>query len=245
MADQGTHGRFFGWYSWAIPGADMQLAVLGKVARLWCPHSSEILDVGCGDGILGHFLLDIFPKAHATFVDFSDPMLDAARTRLTETSRATVVKADFSNPQWRSILPAENTFDIVVSGFAIHHQHDDRKKALYSEIYDLLTPGGIFLNLEHVASITHAGEQLSDEFFIDHLYDFHTSLNPGKTKEEIADIYYNRPDKKENILAPIEDQCSWLREIGFQDVDCFFKIFELALFAGRKASNKPNAGDGK
>jgi len=26
----------------------------------------------------------------------------------------------------------------------------------------------------------------------------------------------------------------WLQEIGFADVDCYFKIFELALFGGRK-----------
>jgi hypothetical protein len=40
---------------------------------------------------------------------------------------------------------------------------------------------------------------------------------------------------KEYILAPVDLQCAWLRLIGFQDVDCFFKVFELALFGGRKA----------
>ena len=38
----------------------------------------------------------------------------------------------------------------------------------------------------------------------------------------------------DNILAPVGDQCDWLREIGFEDVDCYFKIFELAVFGGRK-----------
>ena len=35
-------------------------------------------------------------------------------------------------------------------------------------------------------------------------------------------------------MASVEDQCEWLREIGFADVDCFFKVFELAVFGGRK-----------
>jgi hypothetical protein len=47
-----------------------------------------------------------------------------------------------------------------------------------------------------------------------------------------------QPDKKENILAPGEEQCRWLRLIGFADVDCFLRVFELALFGGRKAAHR-------
>lgn len=45
------------------------------------------------------------------------------------------------------------------------------------------------------------------------------------------------PDKKENILAPVEEQCRRLCDLGYRDVDCFFKVFELSLFGGRKGSN--------
>lgn len=38
----------------------------------------------------------------------------------------------------------------------------------------------------------------------------------------------------DNIRAPVEDQCDWLREIGYEGVDCYFKIFEPAVFGGRK-----------
>jgi hypothetical protein len=49
-----------------------------------------------------------------------------------------------------------------------------------------------------------------------------------------AEQWYHRPDKSENILAPVEAQCTWLSEIGFVEVDCFFRILELALFGGQK-----------
>lgn len=55
-----------------------------------------------------------------------------------------------------------------------------------------------------------------------------------RTREDVAREWYHRPDKSENILAPVDLQCQWLREIGFQDVDCFFKLLELALFGGKK-----------
>ena len=80
----------------------------------------------------------------------------------------------------------------------------------------------MFLNLEHVASATRAGETLFDEFFIDKLCDFHNRSDPKVERETIAGEYYNRPDKKENLLARVEDQCQWLLEIGFSDVGCFF-----------------------
>ena len=222
----------------AIPGADLQLAVIGKIADRWCSSPKRILDLGCGNGILGHFLLTRFPSASGLFLDFSDPMLDAACQNVGMPANATVAKADFGTPQWIEVATPHSPFDIVVSGLAIHHQPDQRKRELYSEIFSLLSSGGAFLNLEHVASATEAGQELFDDFFVDHLHDFHSSSDPEANRDAIADAYYKRPDKKENILAPAEDQCHWLREIGFADVDCFFKIFELALFGGRKASNK-------
>ena len=50
----------------------------------------------------------------------------------------------------------------------------------------------------------------------------------------LSRTYLERPDKEGNILAPVELQCSWLRDLGFADVDCFFRLFELALFGGRR-----------
>ena len=38
--------------------------------------------------------------------------------------------------------------------------------------------------------------------------------------------------KAANRLAPVEAQLSWLREIGFVDVDCYCKYLELAVLAG-------------
>ncbi len=218
----------------AIPGADLQLTVMGKIARQWNPTPEGILDLGCGNGILGRFLLELFPSAKCLLLDFSQPMLDAARENTAALANATVTKADFSSPQWLEALRPHGFFDMVVSGFAIHHQPDYRKQTLYTEIFDALKPGGTFLNLEHVASKTAAGQALFDDFFIDQLHNFHSRTDATADREDIAAEYYNRPDKKENILAPVEDQCAWLKKIGFVDVDVFFKVFELALFGGRK-----------
>ena len=52
------------------------------------------------------------------------------------------------------------------------------------------------------------------------------------TLEAVRREFLERPDRAANILAPVEEQCRWLGEIGFQEVDCYWKYFELAIFGG-------------
>lgn len=232
----------------AIPLAQEQIDVMLRLIRAACPSVTAVLDLGCGDGILGQAVLDQYPEAHAVFLDFSQPMLAAARRRLVGyEGRATIALADYGKKTWLKEVrgwkseidqnlqsPISNLFDAIISGFSIHHQPDERKREVYEEIYDLLKPGGIFLNLEHVASPTRWLEERFEEHFIDALVAYHRLNGSGKTAEQVAHDYYNRPDKVANILAPVETQCDWLREIGFEQVDCYLKIFELALFGGIK-----------
>lgn len=221
----------------AIPAAGLQLEIINHIIQSWCPRPRLILDLGCGDGALGRFLLGQNPEAHVIFADFSDPMLDAARKQIGNNIQTTIIRADFSSKSWIEAIPNQEPVDVVVSGFAIHHQLDQRKNELYAEVFHLLADGGIFLNLEHVASATPNVESLFDNYFIDHLHRFHQATEATKTRDEIAQEFFNRPDKEENILASVSVQCEWLRSIGFTDVDCYFKVFELALFGGRKTFN--------
>jgi ubiquinone/menaquinone biosynthesis C-methylase UbiE len=171
-------------------------------------------------------------------LDFSRPMLAQARLRLTDqAARAHFVEADYGEPGWVERLGTHRSFQIIVSGFSIHHQPDRRKQTLYGELFELLAPGGVFLNLEHVASASRWLSGLYDQFFIDALHAY--ANRPGYTADraQIASEYEARPDKAANLLAPVELQCAWLRDIGFEDVDCYLKVFELALFGGRRPSS--------
>jgi len=139
----------------------------------------------------------------------------------------------------RAVAP----FDLIVSSYAIHHLGDARKRALYGEIRDLLAPGGWFLNVEHVASASPWVERCADELVLDSLHAFQAAQGSTRTRAAVAAEYHARPDKAANILAPVERQCDWLRELGFADVDCFFKVFELAVFGGRVAeAQQPRHG---
>ncbi len=215
----------------AIPLAAEQLDIMVRLIAAGSKPVNRFLDLGCGDGALAAALIERFPDAEGVLADFSEPMLEAARKRFSgHAGPLYFVGADYGVPAWTELVAPWAPFDAIVSGFSIHHQPDTRKREVYAEIFGLLRPGGMFLNLEHVSSPAGWIVTAYDDLFIDHLWRFHS----GKTRAEAMDQYYQRKDQGANILAPLELQCGWLREIGFIDVDCFFKILELAVFGGRR-----------
>ena len=231
----GLAARYVDGVRGAIPLAGEQIGVMLRLIGWARPEPANVLDLGCGDGILGRAVLDRFPSAAGVFVDFSHEMLDLARDKLgAVAARAVLVDADYGAADWVATVADHAPFDVVVSGYSIHHQPDARKRAVYGEIFDLLAPGGIFVNVEHVASPSPRVEGLYEDIFIDSLHAFHRANGSTQSRDEVASEFHRRPDKQANILAPVEDQCAWLRELGYVDVDCFLKYFELAVFGGRK-----------
>jgi len=173
-----------------------------------------ILDVGSGGGRLLALMKAARPGAKFVGIDFSPTMLESAQKLFAGEGNITIVAHDFANQ-----LPPLGQFDCVVSSFAIHHVQHERKRSLYAEIFNLLLPGGVFCNLEHVSSPT---ARLHHEFL--------------KKLEISAD-----QEDPSNKLLDLETQLGWLRELGFVDVDCHWKWRELALFAGSKPIPKLSA----
>jgi tRNA (cmo5U34)-methyltransferase len=169
----------------------------------------RVLDLGTGDGRLLGLLSHDRPGMFGVGLDFSEPMLQAAHERFADERRITLINHDLAEP-----LPGEalGRFDVVVSSFAIHHLEDERKRSLYGEVFDLLEPGGVFANLEHVASPT---ERLHIAFF-------------AAIGEPLEDA-----DPSDRLLG-VETQLGWLRELGFDDVDCYWKWLEMTLLVGVK-----------
>jgi SAM-dependent methyltransferase len=190
-----------------MPRREDGYRALGEVLP---PAPDRILDLGCGDGEVIGRVLGAFPDAQVVGVDFSPEMLDRVRKRFGGDGRVAIVEHDLD----RALDPAWGEFDAVVSAFAIHHVVDDRKRSLYAEAFALVRPGGLFANLEHVASPT---EELHREFLCS------VGMDPDD-------------DDPSNKLASVEDQLGWLRAAGFAQVDCFWKWRELALLAGRRSA---------
>ena len=190
---------------------------VGRVNRLAARQAGEVelvealparvdrlLDLGCGDGKLAAVVLEARPETtEAIGLDRSAPMLDLARQRFATEPRARLVEHDLDQP-----LPDLGAFDVIVSGFAIHHLAHERKRSLLAEVVRALRPGGVFANLEVVQCAT---DELQQEFY-------RRIERPGGDAED--------------RLAPIEPQLGWMRDAGLVQVDCQWRWRGFALLVG-------------
>src|ERR1700693_1653253 len=172
------------------------------------PTVQRILDLGTGDGRLLALVKLDHPEATAVAIDFSPAMLEAAQQRFGGEPSVAIKEHNLDHP-----LPELGKFDAVVSSFAIHHLTHERKRALYAEIYQALNAGGVFCNLEHVASPT---PELHEDFL-----------------QRIG--YSSGTEDPSNQLLDVERQLAWVRHLGFVEVDCHWKWRELALLCGRRS----------
>jgi tRNA (cmo5U34)-methyltransferase len=192
------------WYVDRIGKLEARQAAERMLADVMPAAPRRVLDLGCGDGRLAALVLTERSSVDAIVaVDVSAPMLERARERFADENKVEVRAWDLRHP-----LTPLGTFDLIISGFAIHHLEDPRKQRLFAEAATQLTPDGVFVNLEVVASAT---PQRHAEFLI----------AIGRTA-----------DDPEDRLATVEDQLAWMRDAGMTNVDCLWRWRGFALLVG-------------
>jgi tRNA (cmo5U34)-methyltransferase len=193
-------------YVGRIGTVPQRLAGEAALAEFLPPAPRRALDLGCGDGRLVRLVLEHCPDIEEVVgVDNSPPMLEAVRANVAGDARVTVVDADLREP-----LGAWGRFDLVTTGFAVHHLPDDRKQTLLTEVVAVLEPGGTFANLEVVESAT---PELHEAF----------TVAIGKPGGDLEDL-----------LSPMDVQLDWMRAAGLEQVDCMWKWRGFALMVGKR-----------
>jgi SAM-dependent methyltransferase len=112
----------------------------------------SVFELGCGPGFLAEALLENCNIARYTLVDFSPEMLKLSGSRLAKfIDQIVFIQADFKKENWTNAIAAG--FDLIVSLQAVHElRHASRIPKLYSQLHELLVPGGKILICDHVNS---------------------------------------------------------------------------------------------
>jgi SAM-dependent methyltransferase len=94
----------------------------------------RVLDVGCGSGRIGEFVLEA-GASHYVGVDFSEPMIDLARTRLTRfESRTELIVDDFLT------APLDGPFEVILAVGLFDYLPEPHRFA--RRMFELCAPGG-------------------------------------------------------------------------------------------------------
>ncbi len=179
----------------------------------------EILDLGAGTGILSSLIFKKFPQASFTLIDLSEQMLDIARSRFTHAERFRFVTADFADYAFGQ------TFGLVVSSLSIHHLDSKEKRSLYRNLFDILEPGGTFINADQVLGVDPAIEKLYKEHWKNAVE------NSGLSGDKIREAYQRTLLDKTDTA---DDQINWLLQAGFNPVDLVYKAYSFAVFYALK-----------
>lgn len=214
------------------------------------PAPSRLLDLGCGPGCLMAVLLETFPSAEVTGVDFDPTILLLGRAHLASFApRAQLLLRDLRDPAWADALGGP--FDAVLSATALHWLEREPLAALYGQIAALLRPGGILLNADHVGSewptIQHSWERHRERM----------RAAEGPAEADDWDGFWaaygralglDEQDIKGRMLGGwsggVEDglPLAWhldvLRDCGFVAVDCFWRSDADAIYGGIRQLGK-------
>ena len=215
-----------------VPLLDVQEQLIRQLLSRHAQEIGRFLDVGSGDGAMSELVLSSQPSSEAVLVDNSPPMLEHANVRLAGwRGRWQALRRDLCDPSWLEDLPP-GPYDAAVSGLAIHHLPDERKRALFAELFALLRPGGIFVNMDYVL-IDGPLRGLFDEQMRANALRHERELGGSRCAEEV-DI-----DDDDDRPASAQDQVRWLRDAGFEQVEVQFKWAEAAVLG----AIKPQGGE--
>lgn len=208
---------------------------------------SSVLDLGCGTGSLILSVLEAFPEATVTGIDFDPTLLWLAEARLSHyAKRSNIILADLRDAAW--LKTVEPPFDAVVSATALHWFRPEHLSALYQQIFGIMRPGGLFLNADHAGSespqIQIAWEKHREEMLAretdpyrddwDGFWNAYTralGLDINQIHQRVIGGWEGGVEEG----LPLFWHFDKLRESGFIAVDCFWRSDCDAIYGGLKS----------
>lgn len=166
--------------------------------------SPNILDIACGTGDLSLEALEQIPSASITGIDLARPMLDIFEEKASKVTKDIFIEEG----DVEALRFADASFDAITIGFGT--RNFTNLEIAFKEIYRVLKPDGIFINLELSKPRSFPMKQM---------YGFYSRfILPivGKTVSKHGEAYSYLPDSIRRF--PEREQIvSMLKQIGFRE----------------------------
>ena len=219
---------------WQAPIRDVQTAMVLRMIPQPIDAPIRILDLGSGFGALAAAVLRDRPNATAVCLDASLAMLQLGPEKNPDLKdRMTFVLGSLESRHW--LKSVDENFDAVISARALHHfTENQRRRDIFKELFGLLGAGGCFINADNVRSATKTLSERYQHARDAYLDRYITKTSGGKTT--LAEVKAATPSSYHgpHNNGILEEELTWLRDAGFQDVDCFWKFMTTVVYGGFK-----------
>ena len=242
-----TNDNLIDWQMFAEPWDSMQLrhnpfrneqiAAIIKSAGIEHAESPEVLDLGCGPGVLGRHILKLKPGSKYFGLD-GDPLMLAAMQRLLPRSS---ILFDLRKMLWAPQF--KDHFDSVISFTALHWMTEKHLQILYALARAVLKPGGTFIigdpylpdddelqNYQQVLNQDQGGMSWND---------FWQNFWEKYPIKEIHDEYFQGINNEELFQGsdegyPLSFHLNALKSAGLQNAEVYWKKNGRAVFGAVK-----------
>lgn len=180
-----------------------------------------VLELGAGTGLLTAMVAARYPRARFVLVDISANMLAEAGKRMGRLPNECVfLAADYARAE-----SFGQPFDLIISALSIHHLDEPDKGRLFSRCHAHLTAGGIFINADQVLGDTEEIDKIYRRQWVEQI----TANGVTETELQAA-----RTRMAEDRMSTLAWQLAALHDIGFRDVNCWYKNYSFAVYSGRR-----------
>lgn len=207
--------------------AEIQRIQADLIIDILPEDSGVVCDLGCSTGTtIEHIATHKNCPASTRFIgyDNSEPMLDKARSKLSEqidAGKVSLISADLSS------LPDLPPCDVVILNWTLQFVRPIDREYLLRNIYVALKPGGILLLSEKILG----NDSVLNRLYIDHYLQFKKNLN-GYTDAENQ----RKREALENVLIPyrLDENYALLERAGFKQIDTYFRWLNFACIIAIK-----------
>lgn len=194
---------------------EMLWALLNYLPSDWMP--GRILELGCGTGNLTALLAQRFPSSNIHVVDVAADLLSVCRQHLGDRT------IDYTCCDFRELDLTAASYELVISSISLHHLDDAEKKLLFGRLHDSLCSNGWMAYADQFSAPR-------TEVYQQHLAAWRQQAACDDSEWEEWMSHQEEHDHH----ASLTDQFDWLRQAGFEQIDCVWRHLLWTVVQARK-----------
>ena len=192
----------------------------------------QVLEIGCGDGVTSSVILAARPDVFLTALDNEEEMIKQASKNLEPEIAGKRCKLTCADALDFTKQLASHSIDIVASALTLHNMQRTYRHELHSELFRVLSPGGLFVNADKYAPQDDIERFNALGVALARFFD--AFIPPGKYDLLKDWVLHNVADQGPDRVMKEMDTIQTLRDIGFVDIQIVYRHNMEGVLVARK-----------